>query len=87
MIDKHHRFDRIGPSDKEVAPAEGESSRRPGPKGVSPMAKISVEEKLRVLEERYAHELLPEEERLELRETILELWKKLAAAAAAAVRA
>ena len=40
------------------------------------MAKTSVAEKLRKLEERYAHELLPEEERLELRETFLKLKKK-----------
>ncbi len=40
------------------------------------MAKISVAERLRKLEERYAHELLPEEERLELRERILKLKAK-----------
>jgi hypothetical protein len=40
----------------------------------------SVAEKIRKLEERYAHELLPTEERLELRERILKLRKKLAAA-------
>ena len=38
--------------------------------------KTSVAERLKELEERYAHELLPEEERLELRERILRLRKK-----------
>jgi hypothetical protein len=38
--------------------------------------KVSVEEKLRKLEEKYLHELLPEEERLELREAIIKLKKK-----------
>ena len=41
------------------------------------MAKATIAEKLRKLEERYAHELLPEEERLELREAILKLKKKV----------
>ena len=45
--------------------------------------KTSVAEKLRKLEEKSRHELLPEEERLELRERILRLRKKLAAAARA----
>ena len=40
------------------------------------MATTSVAEKLRKLEERFAHELLPEEERLELRERILKLKAK-----------
>ena len=40
------------------------------------MAKATIPEKIRKLEERYAHELLPEEERLELRERILKLKKK-----------
>ncbi len=40
-------------------------------------------EELGRLEERYRHELLGEEERLELLERILELRKKLATAAAA----
>jgi hypothetical protein len=40
------------------------------------VTKISVAEKLRKLEERYAHELLPEEERLELLETIKRLKLK-----------
>ena len=47
------------------------------------MAKATIPEKIRKLEERFAHELLPEEERLELRERILRLRKKLAAAARA----
>jgi hypothetical protein len=42
----------------------------------------SVAEKLAALEERYHHELLPEEERLELRERILKLKEKLVAARA-----
>ncbi len=36
----------------------------------------TIPEKIRKLEERYAHELLPEEERLELRERILKLKAK-----------
>ena len=36
----------------------------------------SVAEKIRELEEKYLHEFLPEEERLELRERILKLRKK-----------
>ena len=40
------------------------------------MTKPTIAERLRKLEERYAHELLPEEERLELRERILKLRKK-----------
>ena len=40
------------------------------------MAKTSVADRLKTLEERYAHESLPEEERLELRETILKLKAK-----------
>ena len=40
------------------------------------MAKVSLAERLRRLEERFAHELLGEEERLELRERILRLKKK-----------
>ncbi len=40
------------------------------------MAKATIPEKLRVLEERYAHQLMGEEERLELRERILRLKKK-----------
>ena len=38
--------------------------------------KTSVAERLKELEERYAHELLPEEERLELLEAIKRLKKK-----------
>ena len=41
------------------------------------MAKLSVAERLKRLEERFAHELLGEEERLELRERILKLRKKI----------
>ena len=41
------------------------------------MAKTSVAERLRRLEERFAHELMGEEERLELRERILKLKKKI----------
>ena len=41
------------------------------------MTKASVAERLRKLEERYAHELMGEEERLELRERILKLRKKI----------
>ncbi len=42
------------------------------------MDERSVAEKLRALEEKYLHDLLPEEERLELRERILKLRKKAA---------
>jgi hypothetical protein len=37
------------------------------------MAKATIPEKILKLEERFANELLPEEERLELRERILKL--------------
>lgn len=47
-----------------------------------PVTKTSVAEKLRALEERFAHELLPDAQRLELRECILRLREKLAAARA-----
>ena len=40
------------------------------------MTKTTIAERLRKLEERYAHELLPEEERLKPRERILKLRKK-----------
>ena len=40
------------------------------------MDERSVAERLKKLEERYAHELLPKEERLELRERILKLRAK-----------
>ena len=40
------------------------------------MIEKSVAEKIRELEEKYLHELLAEEERLELRERILKLRKK-----------
>ena len=40
------------------------------------MTKTSVAEKLGKLEEKFLHELMPEEERLELRETILKLRAK-----------
>ena len=40
------------------------------------MAKTTIPETIRKLEERFAHELLGEEERLELRERILRLKKK-----------
>ncbi len=40
------------------------------------MAKVTIAERLAKLEEKYLHELLPEEERLELRERILKLKKK-----------
>ena len=40
------------------------------------LIETTIAEKLRELEERFAHELLPEEERLELRERILRLKKK-----------
>ena len=40
------------------------------------MAKVTIAERLAKLEEKYLHELLPEEERLELRERILRLKKK-----------
>lgn len=39
----------------------------------------SIARKLAVLEERYRHELMPEGERLELRERILKLRTKLTA--------
>ncbi len=41
------------------------------------MIETTIAEKLRELEERYRHELFPEEERLELRERILKLKKKI----------
>jgi hypothetical protein len=41
------------------------------------MAKLTIPETLRKLEERYAHELLSEDERLELRERILKLKAKV----------
>jgi hypothetical protein len=47
------------------------------------MAKATIAERLAKLEEKYLHELLPEEERLELLEAIKRLKKKLAAAARA----
>ncbi len=40
------------------------------------MAKVTIAERLAKLEEKYLQELLPEEERLELRERILKLKKK-----------
>ena len=46
------------------------------------MTKATIARKLRVLEERFAHELLPEGERLELRERILKLRKKIETTAA-----
>ena len=46
------------------------------------MTTTTVAERLKELEARYAHELLPEQERLELRERILKLKTKLAAARA-----
>jgi len=46
------------------------------------VTKVSVAERLKVLEERYLHELLPEEERLEIKERILKLKEKLMAARA-----
>lgn len=46
------------------------------------MDTTSVAERLKALEERYAHDLLPEEERLELRERILKLRKKIQTTAA-----
>ena len=41
------------------------------------MAAPTIAEKLRRLEAEFAHELLPEEGRLELRERILKLRKKI----------
>jgi len=59
---------------------------RPGPqrkvaavdttKSSAPARPAETEARLAKLEERYAHELLPEEERLELRERVLRLRKK-----------
>jgi hypothetical protein len=49
-----------------------------------PVTKTSVAERLKELEERYAHELIGEEERLELRERILELRRKATRTTAAA---
>ena len=46
------------------------------------MAAKSVAERLAKLEERYRHELLPEEERIELRERILRLRQRVEEAAA-----
>ena len=45
------------------------------------MTKTTIPEKIRILEARYAHELLPEAERLERRERILKLKKKIATTA------
>ena len=45
-------------------------------KSSAPAHPAETEVRLAKLEERYAHELLPEEERLELRERILRLRKK-----------
>jgi hypothetical protein len=47
------------------------------------LIKATIAERLAKLEEKHLHELLPEEERLELRERILRLRRKLAAAAPA----
>ena len=41
------------------------------------MTKTTIAERLRKLEERFAHELMLEEERLELLEKILKLRKKI----------
>jgi hypothetical protein len=46
------------------------------------LSKVILPEAIRLLQEKYRHELLGEEERLELRERILRLRKKLAAARA-----
>ena len=40
------------------------------------MAKVTIAERLAELQEKYLHELLPDEERLELRERILRLREK-----------
>ncbi len=48
-----------------------------------PMIEVRIAEKLRELEERYRRELMSEEDRCELRDRILRLRKKLAAAARA----
>jgi hypothetical protein len=40
------------------------------------MAEVTIAERLAKLEEKYLHEPLPEEERLELRERIARLKKK-----------
>jgi hypothetical protein len=47
------------------------------------MIEVRIAEKLRELEERYRRELMSEEDRCELRDRILRLRKKLAAAARA----
>ena len=62
-------------SDKEW-PRRSSSSPRPGHRRKIPVTKVSLVERLAKLEERYAHDLLPEEERLELRERILKLKRK-----------
>ena len=65
-----------------MAPAELPPSPRPGHRRcAAPVTKTTIPEKIRILEARYAHELLPEEERLELRERILKLKKKIATTA------
>ena len=51
------------------------------------MTNTSVAERLKELEERYAHELMGEEERLELRERILKLKRKATRATAGGRRA
>ena len=59
-----------------MAPAESPNSPRPGHRRVAPVTKTTIPEKIRKLEEKYLHEMLPEEERLELLEKILKLKKK-----------
>ena len=61
---------------KEMAPAVLVAPRGPDQEEAL-LIETTIAEKLRKLEERYAHELLPEEERLELRERILKLRKKI----------
>ena len=61
----------------EKRPGEAATSRTTATGGVAPVTKTTIAERLRKLEERFAHELMLEEERLELLEKILKLRKKI----------
>ena len=62
---------------RETAPAEGGSSPEARPtESRGTVDTTTIRERLAKLEEKYLHELLPEEERLELRDRILKLKAK-----------
>ncbi len=67
-------------SDKEAAPRSWHS-RRPDHEGLLFMAETTIARQLHELKEPYHHELLNEDERLELLEAVKRLKRKLAAAA------